>query len=73
MSTEKPISKDNHSNLSDKITTLDSKVQWFYSDEFKLDEAEQKYKEAVSLAKEIESDLDTLKNNIEIISKDFAK
>ena len=60
-------------SINDKIAKLNTEVQWFYSDDFSLDEAEIKYKSAVKLAKEIEEDLDTLKNNIEIINKDFAK
>ncbi len=60
-------------SITDKITKLNNQVQWFYSDEFNLDEAEKKYKESVELAKEIEKDLDDLKNKIEIIDKDFSK
>lgn len=60
-------------SITDKITKLNNQVQWFYSDEFNLDEAEKKYKESVELAKEIEKDLDNLKNKIEIIDKDFSK
>ena len=60
-------------SLNQKISELDKKVEWFYSDEFKLDEAVEKYKEAVGLAKEIEKDLAELKNEIEVLSKDFSK
>ncbi|MBR3131374.1 exodeoxyribonuclease VII small subunit [Candidatus Saccharibacteria bacterium] len=60
-------------SINDKITKLNTEVQWFYSDDFSLDEAEARYKDAVKLAKEIEKDLDTLKNNIKVINKDFAK
>ena len=60
-------------SINDKITKLNELTQWFYTDEFSLDEAEAKYQEAVKLAKEIEKDLDTLKNKIEVIDKDFSK
>ena len=60
-------------SINAKITKLNTDVQWFYSDDFSLDEAETKYKAAVALAKDIEKDLDTLKNNIEVINKDFTK
>lgn len=59
-------------SINDKITKLGAQVQWFYSDDFTLDKAEAKYKEATELAKEIEKDLDSLKNSIEIISQDFS-
>lgn len=60
-------------NLNDKIAELDQKVEWFYSGEFKLEEAVGKYKEAAGLAKEIEGDLVKLKNEIEILAEDFTK
>lgn len=60
-------------NLNQKIEKLDTEVEWFYSDDFKLDEAVDKYKAATKLAKEIEKDLNELKNEIEVLSEDFNK
>lgn len=60
-------------NLNQKIEKLDGEVEWFYSDDFKLEEATAKYKEAVGLAKEIEKDLEGLKNEIEVLTEDFSK
>ncbi len=60
-------------NLNQKIEKLDNEVEWFYSDDFKLEEAVEKYKGAVKLAKEIEKDLSELKNEIEVLQKDFSK
>ena len=60
-------------SLNQKIEKLDGQVEWFYSDEFKLEEATDKYKAAVKLAKEIEKDLNELKNEIEVLSADFSK
>jgi len=60
-------------SLNQKIEKLDGQVEWFYSEDFKLEEATNKYKEAVSLAKEIEKDLAELKNEIEVLSEDFSK
>ena len=59
--------------LNQKIAELDAKVEWFYSDEFKLEDATERYKEAVKLAKEIEQDLDKLKNEIEVLAEDFSQ
>ena len=59
-------------SINAKITKLNQDIEWFYSDDFALDQASEKYKQAASLAKEIEGDLDGLKNEIEIISKDFS-
>ena len=60
-------------SLNQKIEKLDAEVEWFYSDDFKLDEATTKYKDAVKLAKEIEEDLSELKNEIEVLAEDFSK
>ena len=60
-------------NLSAKIEKLNSAVEWFYSDDFSLDLATDNYKKAINLAEEIEKDLANLKNEIEIISRDFSK
>lgn len=60
-------------NLNQKIKELDQRVEWFNSDEFKLDEAVEKYKEALELTREIEKDLKDLKNEIEVLDVDFSK
>ena len=63
----------NEKSLNEKIAELDKKVEWFYSDEFKLENAVENYKEAATLAKEIEKDLTALKNEIEVLAEDFSK
>jgi len=60
-------------SLNQKIEKLDGEVEWFYSDEFRLEEAIEKYKTATKLAKEIEKDLAELKNEIEVLTEDFSK
>ena len=59
--------------LNQKIEELNKEVEWFYSDDFRLEEATNRYREAVNLAKEIEKDLDSLKNEITVIAEDFSK
>ena len=60
-------------NLNEKLKDLDKKVEWFYSDDFKLEKATEKYKEALELSEEIEKDLKNLKNEIEVLNEDFTK
>ena len=60
-------------SLNQRIAELDKQVEWFYSDDFKLEEATDKYKEAAKLAKDIEKELDELKNEIEVLTEDFSK
>ena len=64
---------ENKKSLNEKIKELDERVEWFYSDEFKLEEAVAKYKEAGELARDIEKDLSELKNEIEVLAEDFSK
>ena len=59
-------------NINDKLDQLKAQVDWFYSDDFDLAQAVANYESAVKLAKQIETDLKTLKNNIEIITQDFT-
>lgn len=59
--------------LNQKIEDLETKVEWFYSGEFNLEEAAVKYKESIGLAKSIEKDLAELKNEIEVLAEDFSK
>ena len=65
--------EQNSKTIGDKIKELEQATEWFYSDEFKLDEATEKYEQARELAREIEEDLAELKNKIEVIDKDFSK
>ncbi len=60
-------------NINNKIEEFDQSVDWFYSDEFDLDKVEERYKKAMALAEDIQKDLSELKNNIEILEKDFTK
>lgn len=59
--------------LTQKINDLEKSTDWFYSDEFTLDDAAKKYKDAIELAKEIQKDLSDLQNEIEILDEDFSK
>ncbi|MBQ6593463.1 exodeoxyribonuclease VII small subunit [Candidatus Saccharibacteria bacterium] len=59
--------------LNQKIEELNDNAEWFYSDDFNLDEAVAKYKEAIKLAQELKKDLDEVKNEVEVLSEDFSK
>jgi len=58
--------------VSEKIASLNELVAWFESDQFVLEEAIEKFKQAEVLAKEIESDLLELKHTITVLKKDFS-
>lgn len=46
-------------------------VAWFESDDFALEDASKKFNDAAALAKEIEHDLDELKNNVNVLKQSF--
>ena len=58
--------------ISKKLAQFDAAVEWFYGDDFSLDQALTKYQDAKKLADEIEHDLSELKNEVQIL-EDFTK
>ncbi len=56
-----------------KMAQLEALTNWFYSEDFSLDEALAKYQSATSLATEIQHDLAELHNQVEILHQDFTK
>ena len=60
-------------SIQEKTAELDELISWFDSDDFKLEQALDKFKEAEELAREIEQDLLSLKNEINVIKKKFEK
>lgn len=69
----KPKTKAKDLTINQKLVQLDQQIEWFYGDEFSLEEATQRYQEATLSAKEIEANLNEIKNQIEIIDRDFSK
>lgn len=63
--------KDN--SITEKMQKLENLTAWFSGEDFNIDEALVRYKEAQSLAKEIEDDLKNLRNEITILAEDFTK
>lgn len=55
-----------------KIQQLEAATEWFYGDDFELDQAIEKYQSAAKLAAEIQQDLTALKNQVEILA-DFSQ
>ena len=61
----------NSKTIQDKIAELDELVAWFDSDEFTLEKALSQFKKAEKLATEIERDLTSMKNEIQVVKKRF--
>lgn len=66
------MSQTANKTLSSKINELDQAVEWFYGEDFTLDQAVKKYQSATQLAQEVEQDLLALKNQVEVLA-DFTK
>jgi exonuclease VII small subunit len=58
-------------SISDKTAELTKMVEWFDSDDFTLEAALDKFKQAEKLATDIEKDLLSLKNEIQIVKQKF--
>ncbi len=63
----------NKNNLEKKIQQVDEILAKVESGEIPLEKISGEYKKAVDLAQEIEIELNQMKNEIEIISKDFSQ
>lgn len=67
------MSKKSEETIATKLAKLNELVAWFESDEFEIENATQKFKEAEALAKEIERELNEFKNTINVLKKDFSQ
>lgn len=59
--------------ISKKMAEIDEILIKIESGEIPLEEVFEKYKEAISKAEKLEEELDSLKNEIQILSKNFAR
>lgn len=62
----------NNPTIQEKVAELDKVVAWFQGEEFELEQASAKLKEAAKLAQEIEHDLESVANDIQVVKKSFA-
>ena len=58
-------------SVSEKTERLTELVAWFDGEDFSLELAVDKFKEAEELALDIEKDLSSLKNEIQIVKRKF--
>lgn len=67
------MSKTEPTDINKKIAQLNEYVAWFESDDFAIEQSLEKFSEAQKLADEIQADLDSFKNKIEVVKKQFDK
>lgn len=64
------MSKENKT-VQEKLAELSELVEWFQGPDFTLEDSVDKFKKAEELADVIESDLNNLKNDIQVVKKRF--
>lgn len=60
-----------NNTIKDKTEELNKIIAWFSGDDFEIEKALERFKEAQKLAADIEKELNQLKNEIEIVKKKF--
>lgn len=65
------MSELNNKTIQEKTDKLSELVAWFDGDDFEIEMALEKYKAAEKLAAEIENDLMSLKNEVQILKQKF--
>ena len=61
----------NNQTIHDKMEALRQLIAWFDGDDFSLEASIEKFKEAQTLADEIEKELAALKNDIAVVKQSF--
>lgn len=66
------MTKDTKSDtIEQKISKVDEIIAWFQSEDFALEQATAKLKDAAGLISDVEKDLSTLQNEINFIKESF--
>ncbi len=63
----------NDMTIEEMMTELNAQMAWFHGDDFKLEEAKERFVRARQLANDIETVLAEMKNEIEVLGKDFSR
>jgi exonuclease VII small subunit len=64
--------KKNEMTIKEKIEQLDQLVAWFESDNFDVEEASSRLKEAAVLAEAIKTQLESVANDVQEVKESFA-
>ena len=65
------MSQNDNKTITQKMNELTELVAWFESDEFEIEKALDKYRDAEKLAAEIEHDLSALNNEVTVLKQKF--
>jgi exonuclease VII small subunit len=62
---------EKNKTIEEKMTQLREQAAWFESPEFSLTHAKEKFEAAAKLAREIETDLAEMENQITVLKESF--
>ena len=55
------------------LRELEAKMAWFHSEEFRLEEAKERFIEVKKLSDQTEAALEDMQNEIEVLAQDFSE
>ena len=55
------------------LQELDEKMAWFHGDDFRLEEAKERFAELKKLAERAETALEMMQHDIEVLTQDFSE
>lgn len=67
------MSGKSKTSIREQLEQLEALTAWFESEDFTLEEAMDKFREAEKLASEIETELNNFRHAITVLKKDFSK
>ena len=63
----------NDVSIEEMLSQLDAKMAWFHGEDFRLEEAKERFAEVKILAEQAEKTLEDMQNEIEVLAHDFSE
>ena len=63
----------NDVSIEKLLQELDEKMAWFHGDDFRLEEAKERFAELKKLAERAKTALETMQHDIEVLTQDFSE
>ena len=60
-------------SIEKMLRELEAKMAWFHSEEFRLEEAKERFIEVKKLSDQTETALEDMQNEIEVLAQDFSE
>ena len=63
----------NDVSIEKLLQEVDEQMAWFHGDDFRLEEAKERFAELKKLAERAETALETMQHDIEVLTQDFSE